>query len=123
MANCFRELSKSFTHVGIFPTNPPQRLFTPVVESQVGTKLTHRFGIERFISLFSIAIAMVTTVQLRETTKQLLEKLKAREKAESYDALIMGLLKSRIEVKDMFGFTRKKPLKFSREDEMSFNEL
>lgn len=66
---------------------------------------------------------MVTTIQLNETTKQLLDKLKAKERAESYDALVRRLLESRIEIKDMFGFTKKKPLKFGREDEMDFDEL
>ncbi|MBI2549773.1 hypothetical protein HYV83_01165 [Candidatus Woesearchaeota archaeon] len=66
---------------------------------------------------------MVTTIQLQETTKQLLEKLKVKSKAESYDEIIRGLLESRIKVKDMFGFTREKPLRFSRKDEMDFDNL
>ena len=66
---------------------------------------------------------MVTTIQLNETTKQLLDKLKAQEKAESFDELIRRLVESRVKVRDMFGFTRQKPLKFSRKDEMDFNEL
>ena len=85
--------------------------------------LKSALGIKRFISLLTIAMAMVTTIQLNETTKQLLDRLKAKEKAESYDALVRRLLESRIEVKDMFGFTKKKPLKFGREDEMDFDEL
>ena len=86
-------------------------------------KLGLRFFMERFIFLLTIAMAMVTTIQLQETTKQLLEKLKATEKAESFDELIRRLVESRVKVKDMFGFTSKKPLKFSRKDEMDFNEL
>ena len=78
---------------------------------------------KRFISLFAIAMAMVTTIQLNETTKQLLGKLKVKEKAESFDELIRRLVESRVKVRDMFGFTRQKPLKFSRKDEMDFNEL
>lgn len=66
---------------------------------------------------------MVTTIQLQETTKQLLDNLKAKEKKESYDVLIRHLLKDRIKVSDMFGFTKKKPLKFNKEDEMKFNEI
>ena len=81
------------------------------------------FWTKRFISLLTIAMAMVTTIQLQETTKQLLEKLKAKEKAESFDELIRRLVESRVKVRDMFGFTRQKPLKFSRKDEMDFNEL
>mgnify|MGYP001584146641 CR=1 FL=1 len=79
--------------------------------------------VKRFINLLTIAMAMVTTIQLNETTKQLLDKLKVKEKAESFDELIRGLVESRVKIKDMFGFTRKKPLKFSRKDEMNFNEL
>ena len=78
---------------------------------------------KRFISLFTIAMAMVTTIQLNETTKQLLDKLKVKEKAESFDELIRRLVESRVKVRDMFGFTKKKPLKFGREDEMDFDEL
>lgn len=85
--------------------------------------LKSALGMKRFISLFAIAMAMVTTIQLNETTKQLLDKLKAKEKAESFDELIRRLVESRVKVRDMFGFTRQKPLKFSRKDEMDFNEL
>ena len=86
-------------------------------------KHCQQFCIERIIYLFTIAIAMVTSIQLQETTKQILDKLKAKEKANSYDMLIQRLLKSHVKVKDMFGFTKGKPLKFSRKDEMSFDEL
>ena len=85
--------------------------------------LKSALGMKRFISLFAIAMAMVTTIQLNETTKQLLGKLKVKEKAESFDELIRRLVESRVKVRDMFGFTRQKPLKFSRKDEMDFNEL
>lgn len=68
-------------------------------------------------------MAMVTTIQLNETTKQLLDKLKVKEKAESFDELILRLVESRVKVRDMFGFTKQRPLKFSRKDEMDFNEL
>mgnify|MGYP001604261742 FL=1 len=66
---------------------------------------------------------MATTIQLQETTKQLLDSLKAKEKIESYDIVIQHLLKSHIKISDMFGFTKKNPLKFSKKDEMQFNEL
>lgn len=80
-------------------------------------------GINRFISLLTISMAMVTTIQLQETTKQLLDKLKAREKAASFDELILSLVESRVKVRDMFGFTKQRPLKFSKKDEMDFDEL
>lgn len=66
---------------------------------------------------------MATTIQVRETTKQLLDSVKTDEEFESYDEAIRHLLKSHVEVKDMFGATKKKPLKFGREDEMVFHEL
>ena len=66
---------------------------------------------------------MVTTIQLQETTKQLLDNLKVKKKSESYDVIIRYLLKDHIKVSDMFGFTKKKHLKFSKKDEMKFNEL
>jgi len=66
---------------------------------------------------------MATTIQLKETTKQLLDNLKTKEKIESYDIIIQHLLKTHVDVSDMFGVTKKKPLKFSKKDEMMFNEL
>ncbi len=66
---------------------------------------------------------MATTIQVGETTKQLLDRLKAEESVETYDKLIQRLLQNREKVSDMFGFTRKKPLRFRKEDEMRFNEV
>ncbi len=66
---------------------------------------------------------MVTTIQVQETTKQLLDNLKTKEMVNSYDMVIRRLLNDRIKVEDMFGFTKKKPLKFSKKDEMKFNEI
>ena len=66
---------------------------------------------------------MVTTIQVQETTKQVLDNLKNKEREKSYDVIIRHLLKEHVEVSDMFGFTKKKPLKFSRKDELKFNEI
>ena len=66
---------------------------------------------------------MATTIQVKEPTKQILEKLKIKEKLDSYDDLIKHLLKKHIEIPEMFGVTKKKPLKFKKEDEMQFNEI
>lgn len=66
---------------------------------------------------------MATTIQLRETTKQLLDTLKAKTNEETYDTVILHLLGKERKIKDMFGATRKKPLRFSREDELKFHEL
>ena len=46
---------------------------------------------------------MATTIQLKETTKQLLDNLKTKEKIESYDIIIQHLLKTHVDVSDMFG--------------------
>ncbi len=66
---------------------------------------------------------MATTIQVGETTKQLLDRLKARESVETYDKLIQRLLQNHEKVSDMFGFTSKKPLRLRKEDEMKFNDV
>jgi hypothetical protein len=66
---------------------------------------------------------MATTIQVNETTKQMLDNLKFKKKARSYDELIRSILEEKIAMPNMFGFTSKKSLKFRKEDEMSFNEL
>ena len=66
---------------------------------------------------------MATTIQVGETTKQLLDRLKGKENVETYDQLIQHLLHNHEKVSDMFGFTRKKLLRFQKEDEMKFNEV
>ena len=66
---------------------------------------------------------MVTTIQIKETTRQALNRIKFKEKAESYDEIIQSLIESKMKSKEMFGFTKKKPLSFKKEDEMSFNEI
>jgi predicted CopG family antitoxin len=66
---------------------------------------------------------MATTIQIKETTKQLLDKLKIKEEKKSYDEVIEEILKKEIKIPDMFGFTKKKLLKFNKEDEMNFNEI
>jgi len=66
---------------------------------------------------------MTTTIQVRETTKQILDSLKSKEKKGSYDEVIVHLLKVKIELNDMFGYSRKNQLKFKKEDEMVFDEI
>ena len=66
---------------------------------------------------------MVTTIQIKETTKQILDNLKSKKKASSYDELIRAIIKEKVNVQNMFGFTKNRPLKFKKEDEMGFNEL
>ena len=66
---------------------------------------------------------MITTIQVKETTKQLLDKMKFKEKANSYDEIIRNLLQNKLKIPDLFGATKHKPLRFRKEDEMSFDEL
>ncbi|MFA4887030.1 MAG: hypothetical protein WC595_02360 [Candidatus Nanoarchaeia archaeon] len=66
---------------------------------------------------------MVTTIQVKETTKQMLDNLKIKVKGSSYDQIIQSLLSNGVQVKDMFGSTKKRPLKFSKRDELNFNKL
>ncbi|MBI5393534.1 hypothetical protein HZA96_06720 [Candidatus Woesearchaeota archaeon] len=66
---------------------------------------------------------MISTIQLKQTTKQRLDSLKNKEKLQSYDQVIVHLLSSHKDVPEMFGFNRKKPIRFTREDEMKFHEL
>ena len=65
---------------------------------------------------------MATTIQIKETTKQMLDNLKSKKKSSSYDELIRNIISEKSK-QNMFGFTAKKPLKFKKEDEMIFNEL
>ena len=66
---------------------------------------------------------MVTTIQLQETTKQLLDNLKSKKALKSYDELIKELLGKQMEIKEMFGCTKNRPFKFTREDKIQFHEL
>ena len=66
---------------------------------------------------------MVITIPINETTKQLLDNFKVKIKSNSYDKVIQELLVKRTKAKEMFGFTKKKPLNFSKHDELSFNEV
>ena len=66
---------------------------------------------------------MVTTIQVQETTKQLLERVKIDEHLSTYDDAIRRLLVDKMRVPDMFGVTKKKPLRFSKKDELGLHEL
>lgn len=78
--------------------------------------------VQKLIYNYNYSYSMTTTIQIKETTKQVLDRLKSKEKKESYDEVIKQLLEDKLGV-DMFGFTKKKPLNFKKEDEMGFNEL
>ncbi len=64
---------------------------------------------------------MATTIQVSDSTKQLLEKLKKEEKVNSYDEIIQELLFARTKVsKSMFGADRT--LTWTKKDRMVFHE-
>ena len=65
---------------------------------------------------------MVTTVQVSESTKQLLERLKGEERASSYNEVIERLAKEHARVPEsMFGSIKKG--RWKKEDRMKFHEL
>lgn len=67
---------------------------------------------------------MATTIQVSDTTKQMLEILKEKMQAKTHDTLIRQLLETETKVpKSMFGALRGKKLKWGKEDEFDFNEL
>ncbi len=67
---------------------------------------------------------MISSIQLKRITKQRLDSFKSKEKLLSYDQVINHLLKfHKDDVPNMFGYTKKRPLHFTKEDEMKFHEL
>ena len=71
----------------------------------------------------SIAIAMVTTIQLSGETKQLLSILKEREKAESYEEVLKGLLQLKLRTPTtMFG-TLPRKISMTKEDKKHISRL
>lgn len=66
---------------------------------------------------------MATTIQISDTTKQMLEKLKSNEQMETYDKVIQHLVKKHTHVsKSMFGSNKKLTWR-KEEDRMKFHEL
>ncbi len=79
---------------------------------------------KRFIYSNAIARVMATTIQLRETTKQLLDTVKIKENIHTYDQAIRHLVKKHVDIpKSMFGVFAKHPIKFTREDKIKLHEL
>ncbi len=58
---------------------------------------------------------MTTTIQISDTTKQILESLKEKENVTSYDILLKNILKKHTKItKSMFGSI--KGIKWKKED-------
>ena len=67
---------------------------------------------------------MATTIQVSDTTKQMLEMLKEKKQMRTHDQLIQNLIEEEIAVpKSMFGALKGKKLKWAKEDRFDFNEL
>ena len=66
---------------------------------------------------------MPTTIQVSETTKQMLDMLKEKKQIKTHEQLIQHLLEVEIDVpKSMFG-AAKGLKKWSRKDRFDFHEL
>jgi len=66
---------------------------------------------------------MPTTIQVQETTKQLLDQVRVKEHDKTYDQVIRNLLTKHMKIPLLFGITKKNPISFKKEDEMEFNEV
>jgi len=65
---------------------------------------------------------MVTTIQVSDETKYLLQLLKEKEHADSYDKVLQQVLKKQIPApKSMFGTL--KGIKWKKQDKMELHEL
>ncbi len=65
---------------------------------------------------------MPTTIQVSDSTKRILDMLKEKERADSYDVVIAEMAKEKLKIpKSMFGKVKLSP--YSREkDRMKFRE-
>ena len=67
---------------------------------------------------------MATTIQIRESTKQMLEQLKEAENKPTFDDVIVELAKNKLNVPtSLFGKGKGKISSFKREDRMVLHEL
>lgn len=67
---------------------------------------------------------MATTIQVSESTKQMLEKIKEMENRFTYEDVIAGLVRDKLKVpKSLFGKGKGKISKFKREDRLRLHEL
>ena len=68
-------------------------------------------------------ITMATTIQIEETTLQMLKEIKERTKLKTYDDVIKEFIKSKISAPEsMFGkYPRMK--KFTRKERADFHEV
>jgi len=65
---------------------------------------------------------MATTIQISESTKQMLEKIKEIEHKPTFDDIIVELAKNKLDIPSSL-FGKGKISKFKREDRMTLHEL
>jgi predicted CopG family antitoxin len=65
---------------------------------------------------------MSTTIQVSDTTKQLLQKIKEEIKASSFDEIINGLLQKKQQIPNSM-FEVDKGMKWTKADRLNFREL
>ena len=67
---------------------------------------------------------MSTTIQIRDSTHQMLKKLKDEENASNYDEVISKLAQEKLKIpKSMAGVLREKPVEYNKkEDRLDIDE-
>jgi len=67
---------------------------------------------------------MATTIQIQDSTKQMLEKIKELENRPSYDEVIAELVKEKLSIPNsFFGKGKGKISAFKHEDRLKLHEL
>jgi hypothetical protein len=92
------------------------------IKVAVGNWKPEQKGGKLFIVIIIVIVLMPTTIQVSDTTKQLLDMLKEKRQAKSHDIVLQQLLESEAKIpKSMFGTL--KGMKWKKEDRFDFNEL
>lgn len=67
---------------------------------------------------------MATTIQIKESTKQMLVRIKELDARTTFDDVITGLVKERLDIpKSFFGKGKGKISRFKGEDRLKLHEL
>ena len=65
---------------------------------------------------------METAIYIDDETKHLLDNVRTTQNINSYNEAIRHLVQNHLDSSTMFGVTKQKPLRFSKQDEMDFHE-
>ena len=77
-----------------------------------------------YILVITIAIIMATTIQIKESTKQMLERIKKIEDITTYDDVITELAKDKLAIpSSIFGKGKGIISKFKKEDKLKLHEF